>query len=84
MRKRINGMTCAAVILLGMHGITSTAFAEEQAPGLEGSQGFVLLSDESACANVRTEASTDTGEVIGLLRTGDSGLPCNHEIRETR
>ena len=72
MRNRIKGMTCAAAILFGMHGIISTVFAEEQAPGLEGSQGFVLLSDESAYANVRAEASTDTGEVVGLLRTGDS------------
>lgn len=71
---RMSAVCLAAGLLLG----NSTAvFAEDTASGDEavkdvaGTLGFAEC-DEASYVNVRSEASTDSGEVIGVLKNHDS------------
>ena len=67
MNKRlVKGTVFAAAAALSIRGAFFSAYAAEDA-GVEGTLGFARLEDESAFANVRAAASTESGEDVGIL-----------------
>ena len=74
MNKRlVKGTVFAAAAALSIRGASFSAYAAEDV-GVEGTLGFARLEDESAFANVRAAASTESGEVVGILENGDSAV----------
>lgn len=71
--KVIRGTATVVIAALCMQGLPCAAYAAEY-PELEGTLGFARVEQEDACVNVRAEASTQDGEVIGILRNGDSAV----------
>ena len=69
----VKGTVFAAVAALSIRGASFTVYAAEDVD-VEGTLGFARLEDESAFVNVRAAASTETGEVVGILENGDSAV----------
>ena len=69
-RSLVKGTAYAAIAALSIQGFSFAAAADENG-NVEGTLGFARLSQEDAYVNVRAEASTESGEVIGILRNGD-------------
>ena len=72
-RSLVKGTAYAAIAALSIQGFSFAAAADENG-NVEGTLGFARLSLEDAYVNVRAEASTESGEVIGILRNGDSAV----------
>ena len=72
-RSLVKGTAYAAIAALSIQGFSFAAAADENG-NVEGTLGFARLSQEDAYVNVRAEASTESGEVIGILRNGDSAV----------
>ena len=67
------GAVFAAVAALSIRGASYPVYAAEDVD-VEGTLGFARLEDESAYVNVRAGASTESGEVVGILENGDSAV----------
>ena len=79
----VKGTVFAAVAALSIRGASFTVYAAEDVD-VEGTLGFARLEDESAFVNVRAAASTETGEVVGILENGDSAVIERLEKKQKR
>ena len=66
----IKGTAIAVIAAVGIQCVSPAVFAEE-VQDVAGTIGFAKVGEEGACVNVRAEASTETGEIVGYLDHGD-------------